>query len=546
MEPQAVSNWARRHDATFPRPSIQGETELYPVEAVATWLDQRKIPRNRRGPYEDPGVTFGQRFRRNLGMAPAPTDPPAHSTENTWQKDFWQSLEFLWGTSGTVRYLDIILVLLAVRRFSPATWRTLLEPPASTRDLSKVLAARSRENPGRAGMYGPAMVLLDNDPDLAATLKKLLRILHQVTAATTGAVQAPDATAVADFLLDRLSGLDRLTPEEFFTPPAVASIAMKILDPRPGERIHDPCCGAGELLVAAARHARLRGGLPMLHGFARSRRSWQVTHLHAAVHGLVADLGPQMRALRDQLDLPDRYDVVVTNPPFNEPVWASGETTDHPRFPYGAPPAHNANFAWLQSAVSALRAGGRAAVIMPSSAATSSRGSEEEHVRGRLVHAGVLECVVALPGDLFRGAASPEIGMWILRSPGSETPRDDMLFIDGRSIGTKIGTAERYLTEDDADRVASTYHRWRTSGSLHATDDRDFAAAVRRERVVRRPGIRLTPGSYVHLPPAPVDLARTRADLRTLTAELEHRHEQALAADHAVNRIMTEVARWTA
>ncbi|WP_165162757.1 HsdM family class I SAM-dependent methyltransferase, partial [Candidatus Protofrankia datiscae] len=344
VEPPAVNNWARRHPKEFPMPSHVAGRELYSVAEVAAWLDRRRIPRNALRRDEPAGTTYGQRFRKNLGLPSRSSAETAHrpdAAQAILKEHLWQPLESLWGRAGIGTNLELVLSLLDLRGSDVQRWMQLTTADSGVGALlERALRARAVHSPGLTGVYARIRRELWSDDELTRAIAIIARAGRQGSWPAFGTECFGAATC--QFLLEQLAAVQGRRGTEFFTPPSVTRVIMELLDPRPDARICDPCCGSGELLAAAGTRARSRRhsteSAQVLHGYALDQQSWRLAQLTAALHGLPADLGEYpVEPLRLHHQRTTRYDVVAMNPPFNMSGWSDGDPAHRPHWRYGPP-----------------------------------------------------------------------------------------------------------------------------------------------------------------------------------------------------------------
>jgi type I restriction enzyme M protein len=265
--------------------------------------------------------------------------------------------------------------------------------------------------------------------------------------------------------------------------------------------------------------------------------------MNIEMHGGRADLGAGPPKNPREIDAgPGQYDVVLMNAPFNMTGWCL-PPADQPRpWPYGAPPEHNANFAWLQLAVEALDRDGRAVVMMPSSA-TVTQNPRERDIRNAMVDSGVVRCVVALPGRLFRETTSAAT-LWILGRPDDNAPRD-ILLVDAQAAAHADGPTHRVLTAAGSRGVLAVYRDW-----LARTTDFPLAVgAVTATTVtieqVQQHGYDLHPTTYLHRLPSGASEGRPATTLPALRDSLDQLNAAAKAADLALDHCLERLGPWT-
>ncbi len=552
VRPPAVNNWERRH-ADFPRPIDQ--QGRYSKDEIASWLAKRKIQMNALLPGETAGATYGERFARNLGVtqpndrrseAPEPTSQRRTDEDWTPPSTLWDELEKRRGITDPQVYEALTLALLHLRRYEGRRWSATLDRmarQAPSSDFIRALVSALAEHRGRHPVVREALhdVRLNN-LRTAAQLAEITDVLERACAGE--AEDAPPPTAAREavlcrFLLDRFATGDGVRGGEFGTPDHLVRLMVRLLDPQPGDRIYDPSCGTGSLLVGAAAHIEEQGGASptmSFNGEALSERSLRLAKLNLDIHGLttVTELR-RINPLRDDLHRGQSFDVILCNPPFNMADWSSGDPTADPRWGYGPPPRQNANFAWLQHIAGKLSRRGRAAVLMPNSAGVSAN-PRERAIRAAMVDAGVVDCVVMLPGQLFRSTSVP-VTLWLLRNPHPPNDADRVQFIDARSLGTKVERGHRVLADDHIGQIVEEYRGRRPFSAAY--QGREGFAATTTRADIKACDYALTAGRYVAVPPR----FDPQAELKVhwLCDELIELRDRAAAADATVAYWLNEV-----
>ncbi|MFJ7997862.1 N-6 DNA methylase [Streptomyces sp. NPDC096310] len=279
----------------------------------------------------------------------------------------------------------------------------------------------------------------------------------------------PDPPALFDTCLEALTQTAG-KGGQYFTPRGITSLLVDLMDPREGEGVYDPACGSGGFLLQSFAHVAAAGGRAdqlALYGQDVDRASLQIAAMNLAVHGVEARLAGPGSTLLDDRFRQDSFDVVMVNPPFNQTHWDDAHQVSYdPRWIYGAPPAGNANFAWVQHGVSKMSASGRAAVLLPTGAASGARPAERD-IRARLVEADVLSCVVELPAGLIPHVRNA-VSLWLFsrskqahRVWGNSDRRGQFLLIDARDSVVSGGRGRRALSPEASTRIAATFASWR-------------------------------------------------------------------------------------
>jgi type I restriction enzyme M protein len=338
-------------------------------------------------------------------------------------------------------------------------------------------------------------------------------------------------------LLDRLSLATGRSGGEFHTPEAITQLVAALLDPAPGARILDPCCKTGGFPAAIADRLIAQGKtLDRLTVDISdySGRSSALAYLNLRLRGITPRVLPSpTRSL--PTGAPDhRYDVVTANPPFNLRLW-DGDGQFDGRWRYGVPPAHNANFAWLQYVVASLDRGGQAVTVMPAGAGFAAN-ARERNIRAAMIDDGVVSAIIALPAGMFTTTGIP-VTLWLLQPPSDDWPHE-VLFVDATDLGSAPERGRRTLDGSDIDKIAQTYREWR-DGRCQAVEG--FAIGVPVDEI-RAGEYRLNPRAYitpVGTAPDPDTRARQVADL---AERLDQLAKQAARIDRTIQLRLKELS----
>ena len=292
---------------------------------------------------------------------------------------------------------------------------------------------------------------------------------------------------------------------EFYTPRCIVKLLVAMIEPYRG-RVLDPCCGSSGMFVQSVEfiraHAtgngnggRARGDVSV-YGQESNYTTWRLAKMNLAIRGIEGQIAHGDSFRNDHH--PDlKADFILANPPFNVSEWGGEQLKDDKRWRYGVPPNGNANFAWVQHFVYHLAPGGVAGFVLANGSMSSNQSGEGE-IRKNLIEDELVDCMVALPGQLFYSTQIPAC-LWFLardRSPGRDR-RGEVLFIDARRLGRMVDRTHRELTNDDIARVSKTYHAWRGGARVgNYSDVPGFCKSAPLEDV-RRHEHMLTPSHYV-------------------------------------------------
>lgn len=357
---------------------------------------------------------------------------------------------------------------------------------------------------------------------------------------------------VYEYFLAGFAGSEGKRGGEFYTPGSVVRVLVEMLEPFPDAsrkiegRVYDPCCGSGGMFVQAERFVQAHGGRLAdiaIYGQESNYTTWRLCKMNLAVRGIDADIRWNNEGSFHKDELKDkRFDFAMANPPFNTSDWGGERLREDPRWKYGVPPASNANYGWLQHILWHLAPNGTAGVVLSNGSMSSTQNGEDE-IRRAMVEADVVDCMIALPGQLFYSTQIPAC-LWFLarnKNPGGKwrNRSGEVLFIDARRFGYLVDRTRRELSGEDIARIAGIYHSWR--GEPKSAEYQDVPAFCKASKLneIAAHSYVLTPGRYVGAADIEDDVVPFEerfADLKTtlqqqfgLSQQLNERINQALA-----------------
>ena len=305
---------------------------------------------------------------------------------------------------------------------------------------------------------------------------------------------------VYEYFLARFASAEGKSGGQFYTPSRVVRVLVEMLAPYKG-RVYDPCCGSGGMLVSSEKFIEAHSGKVgdiSIYGQESNYTTWRLAKMNLAIRGIDAQIGHGDTFHNDRH--PDlKADYVLANPPFNDSDWRGELLKDDPRWAFGVPPAGNANYAWVQHFIHHLAPAGLAGFVLANGSMSSNQSGEGE-IRKNIIEADLVDCMVALPGQLFYSTQIP-VCLWFLarnkRNGRFRDRRGETLFIDARKLGSMVDRVHRELTDEDTAKIAGTYHAWR--GDADAGDYADVAGFCKATKLedIRKHGHVLTPGRYV-------------------------------------------------
>lgn len=342
-------------------------------------------------------------------------------------------------------------------------------------------------------------------PQLDKTmLGELIDLFSKVGMHAQGANSRDLLGRAYEYFISQFAGAEGRRGGEFFTPRSVVQTIVEMLEPTNG-RVYDPCCGSGGMFVQSERfienHQGRRSDIA-IYGQERNHTTWKLCKMNLAVRGIDADIkwNNEGSFLSDAFPTL-KFDYAMANPPFNISDWWQPQLEGDVRWKFGQPPAGNANFAWLQHIIHHLAPRGTAGVVL-ANGSMSSQQSGEGDIRKEMIEKDVVDCMVALPGQLFYSTQIPACLWFLARDKSANGHRDrrgEFLFIDARNLGHMVDRTRREFSENDIATIASTYHRWRAkpdAGLEKYQNIPGFCASATVEDV-RDKGHILTPARYV-------------------------------------------------
>lgn len=349
---------------------------------------------------------------------------------------------------------------------------------------------------------------------------------------------------VYEYFLAQFASAEGKKGGQFYTPSHVVRVLVELLAPYKG-RVYDPCCGSGGMFVSSEKFIEAhRGKLAdiAIYGQESNYTTWRLAKMNLAIRGIDAQIAHGDTFHNDRH--PDlKADYVLANPPFNDSDWRGELLKDDKRWVYGKPPAGNANFAWVQHFVHHLAPTGLAGFVLANGSMSSDQSGEGD-IRKAIIEADLVDCMVALPGQLFYSTQIPVCLWFLTRNKKNGRFRDrrgETLFIDARKMGTLVDRVHRELTDADVAKIAGTYHAWRgDKGAEKYGDVPGFCKAARLEEI-REHGHVLTPGRYVGAEEAEDDGEPFDKKMKRLTTVLRDQMEEAKKLDAVIATNLEEL-----
>ena len=424
-----------------------------------------------------------------------------------------------------------------------ARWpRIQAEAPQPTigERVDEAMAAIEAENASLRGVLPKDYARPGLDKE---ALGSLIRLVSNVEVGSDAARSQDVLGRVYEYFLSQFASAEGKRGGQFYTPQHVVQLLVAILAPYEG-RVYDPCCGSGGMFVQSEKFVESHGGnigKISIYGQESNHTTWRLAKMNLAIRGIDAQIAHGDSFHDDQH--PDlRADYVLANPPFNASDWRGDLLREDRRWTYGAPPPNNANFAWVQHFIHHVAPHGQAGFVLANGSMSSNTSGEGE-IRKAIIEADLVDCMVALPGQLFYSTQIP-VCLWFLardkRNHRFRDRRREVLFIDAGRMGPLVDRTHRELTADDIARIASTYHAWRGDGDDAYEDVPGFVRSATVEEIAEH-GYVLTPGRYVGAEPQEDDGEPFEEKMARLSARWREQQAEAAGLDAAIAANLREL-----
>jgi len=354
---------------------------------------------------------------------------------------------------------------------------------------------------------------------------------------------------VYQYFLRRFASAEGKGGGEFYTPASVVKVLVAMLEPYKG-RVFDPCCGSGGMFVQSEKFVAEHGGNRRnisIYGQESNATTWKLAKMNLAIRGIEADLGAEPADSFTRDLHPDlKADFVLANPPFNDSDWGGERLKDDARWTYGIPPAGNANYAWIQHFISHLAPHGTAGFVLANGSMSSNQSGEGE-IRKAIIEADLVDCMVALPGQLFYSTQIPACLWFITRNKkdGKTTDgrdlrdrRGETLFIDARNVGVMADRTHREFSDEDIAKIAGVYHSWRLKDGY--ADMPGFCKMATLDEI-RGHNYVLTPGRFVGVPDLDEEGEPFEEKMQQLTLTLQEQFAESARLELEIKKNMKEL-----
>lgn len=348
---------------------------------------------------------------------------------------------------------------------------------------------------------------------LGIDVSKLAALLDEINNIQTNADKENDIMGrVYEYFLTKFALQEGKGKGEFYTPKSVVNLIAEMIEPYKG-KIYDPCCGSGGMFVQSLKFVENHAGNSKdisVYGQEGTTTTYKLAKMNLAIRGIPCDLGEKAaNTFTNDLHKDLRADYIMANPPFNQKDWrAENELVNDARWNgYTVPPTSNANYGWILHMVSKLSTNGTAGFLL-ANGALSGEGQELE-IRKQLIENNLVEAIVILPRNLFY-TTDISVTLWILNKnkksrmveqngkiKNYRNREEEVLFMDLRQMGSPFEKKYIELTQEDRDKVTSTFHAWQQVGVNETYKDiPEFCYSTNKKEIVEK-GYNLVPSRYI-------------------------------------------------
>ena len=488
-----------------------------------------------------------------------------------FEKQIWDAACVLWGHIPAAEYRKVIIGLIFLRYIScvfEKKYKQLVEEgdgfeddrDAYTADNIFFVPQEARWNviaeaahkPEIGSIIDEAMRSIEREN---AVLKNVLpknygnpdldkKVLGEVVDLFTNEIHMDDTEESKDLLgrtyeycIAQFAAKEGVGGGEYYTPASIVKTIVSILKPFEDCRVYDPCCGSGGMFVQSEKflesHGGRRGHLSV-YGQEANADTWKMAKINMAIRGIDADFGPYHDdTFAHDLHPNLKADFIMANPPFNYHPWGQENLKDDPRWRYGLPPSGNANFAWIQHMLYHLAPNGKIGLVL-ANGALSSQMSGEDEIRRKIVEADKVECIVALPTQLFYSVTIP-VTLWFFSN--NKKNKGKVLFIDARKFGHMIDRTHRDFSDEDIQKIVTVYESYLTD----SLEEKQGFCAVKALKEIEEQNFILTPGRYVGVEEEEMDSEPFAIKMKRLTSELIDMFEKSSQLEEKIKSILSSI-----
>ncbi|MFN4247380.1 MAG: N-6 DNA methylase [Flavipsychrobacter sp.] len=414
--------------------------------------------------------------------------------------------------------------------------------PTIGRDIDDAMDAIEKDNPSLKGVLPKdyARPALDKQ-----RLGELIDLIGSISLSNNGSGKGKDVLGfVFEYFLGQFADAEGKKGGQFYTPQSIVKLLVEVLAPEPEKRVYDGACGSGGMFVQSERFIELhehRKGKISIFGQESNPTTYKLAKMNLAIRGIDANIELGDTLMNDKF--PElKVDYVIANPPFNVSDYNINKAETH-KWKYGIPPSGNANYAWLQHFISKLAPYGTAGIVLANGSMSSDIATEGD-IRKELIENDLIDCMVALPAQLFYNTQIPACLWFLARNKTNGKFRNrsnEILFIDARELGSMISRKQKELTDSHIAKIADTYHNWRGKEWQEKYKDQPGFCKAANIQDIRKNNYVLTPGRYIDFKQEEDDGVVFDEKMKQLTATLKEQMNNAHELDKTIKENLKKI-----
>ena len=415
--------------------------------------------------------------------------------------------------------------------------------PTIGKDIDDAMNAIEKENPALKGILPKVYARPNLDK---ASLGGLIDLIGDTAIGDEAAKSKDLLGRVYEYFLGEFANAEGKKGGQFYTPKSIVKTLIEMIEPYKG-RVYDPACGSSGMFVMNEKFIREHSGKIddiSVYGQESNQTTYRLSRMNLAIRGID---GSQIKWNSEGSFLKDAHpdlkaDYIIANPPFNQNDWGQEMLRNDPRWQYGTPPPGNANFAWMQHMIYHLAPRGVMGLVLANGSLSSNQSGEGE-IRQRIIEADIVDCIVALPSQLFYNTSIPAC-LWFISKKrhemnGDRKRAEEFLFIDASELGYMVDRTHREFTDDDINKITNTYHEWRKNGGKYE-DEKGFCKSATLDDIASHDFV-LTPGRYVGAAPLEEDGIPFETKMRELSATLYAQMEESAKLDAEIKKQLSHI-----
>lgn len=370
-----------------------------------------------------------------------------------------------------------------------------------------------------------------NSPTMRnVNLGELIDLFTNIKVGTKEAKEKDLLGRIYEYFLGQFAKNELQKGGEFYTPACLVRTMVECIEPFQG-KVYDPACGSGGMFVQSMKFVNDHQGNPYnigIFGQEKNPTTWRLAKMNLAIRSMYGNLGNYAAdTFTEDLHKDLKADFILANPPFNL-EWDRDKVEDDPRWKYGLPPKNNANYAWLQHMISKLSQNGKMACILANGSLSAS--SQEGEIRKKIIENDLVDCIIAMPTNLFYTVTVP-CSIWIINR--NKKQKDKTLFINATNLGAMVTRRLRELSEDDIKKVANTYHNYQNDEKYENV--KGFCYSATTDEIKSNDYV-LTPGRYVGVEETKDDGIPFEEKMKKITSELSKQFEESHKLEEEIKK----------